>query len=483
MTGSIPHHPLTIAGEAYAGQSRYEVVAPADGRTVATVAMAGRAEIDLAVTNAAERFRGYLWRSLRPHDRANMLMRLATRIREEAGDLAALESRNAGKPIRAARAEVEAAARCFEYYAGAVGTFHGQSLLPAARGYGAVYHPPIGVCGMIVPWNFPLLITAWKCAPALAMGNTVVVKPAEATPLTALRLAELAQEAGFPEGALTVVPGLGDQAGQALVAHPLVRKISFTGSTATGKRIARSAADSLKKVSLELGGKSAALIFADTDLDTCVDSTLWSVFDNSGQDCCSRSRILVERSLYDEFLARFATAANRLKLGLPSEEDTDLGPLITPSHRARVLGFISQAQDQGATLVQGGEMPGDEPLADGNYLFPAIFVDAQPNHRIMQEEVFGPVACILPFDSEEEALTIANETAYGLSGSIWTRDINRVQRLVHGLTAGCLSVNSSSSVHQEMPFGGVKQSGYGHELGPDALRAYCETKSVFYSEG
>lgn len=480
MPGKIPHHPLHIGGEAYAGQSRYEVVNPATGRVTATVAMAGPQEINLAVENAVERFRGYLWRSLRPHDRANMLQRLAQRIREEAGDLALLESRNVGKPIRAARAEIEAAARCFAYYAGAADKFFGQTVLPAARGYGAVYHEPIGVCGLIVPWNFPFLITAWKCAPALAMGNTVVIKPAEATPLTALRLATLAQEAGFPEGALTVVPGLGDQAGQALVEHPAVGKISFTGSTATGKRVSRAAAEQLKRVSLELGGKSANIVFADADLDTCVDSSVWSVFDNSGQDCCSRSRMLIERPIYNEFLSRFAARTNQLVVGPPQEEDTELGPLITPAHRARVCGFITTAQDQGAHLLQGGEIPAEGPLADGNYLLPAILTNTHTNHTIMREEVFGPVVCIVSFDSEEEALTLANATDYGLSGSIWTRDYGRVQRFVHGLEAGCLSVNSSSSVHQEMPFGGVKHSGNGRELGMDALAAYSQTKSVFY---
>ncbi|CAM2008441.1 aldehyde dehydrogenase family protein [Acanthopleuribacter pedis] len=480
MPGKIPHHPLTIAGEAYAGQSRYEVVNPADGRVIATVAMAGKQEVTLAVQNAAERFRGYLWRSMRPQDRANCLLRLAQRIREEAGELADLESRNAGKPIRAARAEIEGAARCFSYYAGAVDKHFGQTMMPGSRGRGAVYHEPIGVCGLIVPWNFPFLITAWKCAPALAMGNTVIVKPAEATPLTALRLAELAQEAGFPDGVLTVIPGHGDQAGEALVEHPSVRKISFTGSTETGKRVGRAAADQLKRVSLELGGKSANLVFADADLDECIDSSVWSVFDNSGQDCCSRSRMLVERPIYDAFLTRFAARTNQLVVGLPREETTDLGPLITPSHRARVCGFISTAQDQGAHLVQGGEIPAEAPLGDGNFLLPAILVNAHPSHKIMQEEVFGPVVCILPFSDEEEALSLANDTAYGLSGSLWTRDYDRVQRLVHGLEAGCLSVNSSSSVHQEMPFGGVKHSGYGRELGMDALAAYSQTKSVFY---
>jgi betaine-aldehyde dehydrogenase len=458
----------------------HRVLAPATGEAIATVPQAGPEEVDRAVAAARASFDDGAWRRS-PADRARALLGLAALVREHAEDLAALEARNAGKPIRDARDEIALGASCFEYYAGHVRTFGGATVPVSARGTGLTFREPIGVCALIVPWNFPFAITTWKAAPALAAGNSAVVKPAEATPLTALRLAELALEAGVPEGVLGVVTGQGNVAGAALVEHPDVRKIAFTGSTEVGRAVMRRAAERIKRVSLELGGKSAALVFADADIEKA-SAAVFSVFGNAGQDCCARSRILVERPVYDEFVERFVERARAIRIGDPMDEATEIGSLISPAHRERVDGFVRQGRDAGARLCTGGRAPKGDRFARGAFYEPTVFADVAPDMAIAREEIFGPVASLMPFDTEDEAVRMANDSRYGLSGSLWTRDLARAMRVVRRVETGVISVNSSSSVHLEMPFGGFKESGLGRELGPAALEHYTELKSVFIAD-
>ncbi len=478
---SAPFEGLAISGRRVAATDGRTAPAynPATGQVIAQVAQATAADIDTAVRAAHDRFTTGPWKAIRTRERGQLMQKLANLIREKSEMLAQIESKNGGKPISAARGEIGSVANTFEYYAGAVNKIHGQTIPVNANGTGLTFREPFGVCALIIPWNFPLVITAWKVAPALAMGNTVVIKPASATPLSALALADLALEAGFPEGVINVVTGSGSVAGSALIAHPLVRKISFTGSTEIGMGVMKQAADGIKRVSLELGGKSANVVFADANLDVCIESSIWAVYDNTGQDCCSRSRIFVERPIYDQFVERFTARTRELKVGDPADESTQLGPLITPEHRSKVLNYIQIGDAEGATRLCGGDVPTSGDLAAGNYMNPAVYVDVKPEMRIMAEEVFGPVVGIMPFEGEAEAIQFANDTPYGLSGSLWTRDIGRALRVARSIETGMLSINSSSSVHIEAPFGGMKQSGIGREQGMTALEHYSELKSVF----
>lgn len=471
---------LLVGGDRVSASSgkTTNLIDPATGEAWIEVAAAGVEDVQCAV-EIADRVRS-TWRTVSSRDRTGILLRLATLIRAQAESLAQLESRNVGKPIREARDEVQLAADCFEYYAGAINKVGGQTIPVAAGGTSLTFREPIGVCGLIAPWNFPLVITAWKVAPALAMGNTIVLKPASQTPLTALRLGELALEAGVPAGVFNVIPGAGNIAGDALIRHSLVRKISFTGSTEIGAQVMRLAADDIKRVTLELGGKSANIVFADADLDAAAPKAMWSVLGNAGQDCCARSRLLIQRPIYDEFLQRLTSQFKSLKLGNPSDDRTEIGTLVSVGQRDRVQSYIDAGRSEGATLLCGGAIPSH--LSEGAFLEPTLFADVEPTMKVFQEEIFGPVLCAMPFETEAEAIAIANNSLYGLSGSIWTQDISRALRVAKAIETGVISINTGHSVHLEAPFGGFKRSGLGRELGLAALDHYSEIKSVFIAD-
>jgi acyl-CoA reductase-like NAD-dependent aldehyde dehydrogenase len=443
------------------------VLNPATEEPLAELDSAGVEETDAAVARARAAFP--TWRAVAPTDRARLLRRLATLVEEHHEELARIESRNVGKPISGARGEIGMVAQVFHFYAGAVDKHYGETI-PVAGGVDMTFREPLGVVGLIVPWNFPLNISSWKLGPALACGNTVVLKPAELTPLSALRLAELALDAGIPEGVVNVVVGKGSVVGQRLIEHPDVAKIGFTGSTEVGQQVMRGAAGTIKRVTLELGGKSANIVFADADLERAAATAPYAVFDNAGQDCCARSRILVERSAYDRFAELLIEATRGMKVGDPEDDDTEMGPLISAAHRETVASFV-----EGEPLFRG-----DAPGGKG-FWYPATLVEAGPDDRIARDEVFGPVAALIPFEDEADALRIANESVYGLSGSIWTRDGAKAFRMARAVETGVLSINSNSSVRPSTPFGGFKQSGFGRELGMHAMDGYSEVKNVFYS--
>jgi betaine-aldehyde dehydrogenase len=479
----VPVEGLLIDGRRVAAASGQQAPAlnPATGRALARVAQAGIADAHAAVEAARRSYQDGAWRRSTVAERARVLLRLAELIRANAEELARLESSNVGKPVGESRGEVGMGADCFQFYAGLIPSFGGRTVPVSAPGTGLTFREPVGVCALIVPWNFPFAITTWKVAPALALGNSVVVKPASATPLTALRLGELALEAGLPPGVLNILPGPGGAIGAALVTHPAVRKISFTGSTEVGAGVMRLAADDIKRVSLELGGKSANIVFADADLEKA-GTAVFSVFGNAGQDCCARSRVLVERAAYNEFVERFVERTRALRIGDPLDDATEIGSLISPEQRARVDGYVRKGVEQGARLCIGGQLKRGDMYDQGSFYEPTVFADVGPDMVIAQEEIFGPVVSIMPFDTEAEAIALANGTIYGLSGSLWTRDIGRALRVVRAVETGVIAVNTSWSVHLEMPFGGVKRSGLGRELGPSALEHYSEQKSVFIAE-
>jgi betaine-aldehyde dehydrogenase len=445
---------------------------PATGTPWLEVALGDAADVNRAVAAAVAAGRDW---ALRPAaERAAVLRDAATLARERHGHLAQTESRDVGKPIADARVEMASVADVFDFYAGVVRGFGGETLSVPAGGFDYTLRQPVGVVGLITPWNFPGLIATWKLAPALAAGNTVVLKPALLTPASALEIATILHDAGVPPGVVNVVPGRGSVVGEAIVAHGDVRKIAFTGSTAVGIGIQQRAAVSLKRVTLELGGKSPNVIFADADLDVAAAAAAAAVFGNAGQDCCARSRVVVEDSVHDAFVEALVAATEGFRVGDPSDDDTQMGPLITRGQRQTALDYLASARQQGATVACGGQAL-DRP---GWFMRPAVIDDARPDMTAVREEIFGPVVAVLRFRDEAEAVALANDTPYGLSASVWTSDLGRAHRVARDIEAGVVSVNSNASVHTGAPFGGWKQSGYGRELGVESLRAYTELKNV-----
>jgi len=445
-----------------------DIVNPATEEVVSTVALAGAEEADAAVVAARRAFPA--WRDLPPGDRGRLLRRFADTVDAHVEELAQLEVANSGHPLTAARWEAGNVRDVLHYYAAAPERLLGHQI-PVPGGVDVTFREPLGVVGVIVPWNFPMPIAAWGFAPALAAGNTVLVKPAEITPLTAIRLGELALEAGLPEGVLQVVPGRGSVVGQRWVEHPDVRKLVFTGSTEVGRQVMRGCAERVKRVTLELGGKSANIVFADADLERAAATAPYGVFDNAGQDCCARSRILVQRSVHDRFLELLEPAVRGVRVGDPLREDTEMGPLVSAAQRARVASYVPP---DAPVAIRG-----DAPDGPGFWFPPTVLAPVDPGEPVARDEVFGPVVVVIPFEDEADAIRLANDSAYGLSGSIWTENLGRALRVARAVESGNLSVNSHSSVRYWTPFGGMKQSGLGRELGPDALEAFTDVKNVF----
>jgi acyl-CoA reductase-like NAD-dependent aldehyde dehydrogenase len=447
-----------------------QVLEPATEEVMAELPKAGVEEADAAIHRAREAFPA--WRRVAPGERAALMRAVAAGVRDRADELARLEARNVGKPISDARGEVGMVADVFDYYAGAPERLLGDTI-PVAGGVDFTFREPLGVVGLITPWNFPIAIASWKLGPALAAGNTVVLKPAELTPLTAVELERVAVEAGIPEGVINVVVGSGRVVGERIVEHPDVAKVAFTGSTQVGRRIAARAAETVKRVTLELGGKSANVIFADADLEQAAAAAPMAMFGNAGQDCCARSRILVERSAIDSFMAALEEAVEAIRVGDPLDDATEMGPLISADQRSTVSSYV----DTEAPVA----IRGSAPQGPGYWFPPTVLCPVSNDERAAREEIFGPVACVIPFRDEQEAVRLANDTIYGLSGSIWTRDGAKALRVARAIDTGVLSINSNTSVRVSTPFGGFKQSGTGRELGPHALEHYTELKNVYYA--
>src|SRR6266478_8150956 len=450
---------------------------PHDNTPLAHVSMAGKADIDKAVEAARAAFPR--WGRLAAADRGRLLLKLADKIEERAEELARLETLDTGHPLRDTRGvDTPRTAATFRYFGGMADKFEG-SVIPVEAGFlNYLLREPLGVVGQVVPWNFPLMFTSWKMAPALAAGNCVVMKPAELTPLSSLRMAELMAEVGFPDGVVNIVPGLGAVAGQYLAEHPGVAKIAFTGSTATGRRIVQASSGNLKKVQLELGGKGANIVFDDANLAAALNGSAFAIFHNQGQACIAGSRLLLHESIADEFLDRFLALARSIRIGDPLDPSTEMGPLTSLAHRDRVLTYVKVARDQGCEILTGGKPPDDPVLARGYYVEPTV-VRAQPGDRVFQEEVFGPFVTVTTFRDEAEAIALANVVDYGLGGGLWTRDLARAHRVAGALQVGMVWINSYKRVNPGSPFGGIRNSGYGREMGFEAMREYTEAKSVW----
>jgi acyl-CoA reductase-like NAD-dependent aldehyde dehydrogenase len=472
-------HQLFIDGrfvDAESGETQ-PTLNPHDNSVIAPVAMAGRADVDKAVAAASRAFPA--WSRMPAEGRGRILLKLADLIESNAEDLARLESLDTGHPLRDSRnLDVPRTAGCFRYFGGMADKFQGETIPVEAGFLNYTLREPLGVVGQVVPWNFPLMFTSWKMAPALAAGNTIVMKPAEITPLTSLRIAELMAEAGLPDGVVNMVPGLGHVAGQAIAEHPDIAKIAFTGSTATGRRIVQASAGNLKKVQLELGGKGPNIVYEDADLAAAVNGSAWAIFHNQGQACIAGSRLVLHEAIADEFLDRFLALARTIRLGDPLDPETEMGPLTSAQHRDRVIDYVDVARSEGGEVLLGGKSPGGA-LAAGCYVEPTVVRARSWRDRVAQEEVFGPFVTVLTFKTDEEALAIANGTEYGLGSGLWTRDLQRAHRTAREMCAGMVWVNSYKRVNPGSPFGGVGQSGYGREMGFDAMREYTQVKSVW----
>ncbi len=472
-------HQLFIDGQfvdALDGQT-LATLNPHDNSVIADVAMAGAADIDRAVAAAQRAYPA--WSRMAAADRGRILLKLADLIEANAEELARLESLDTGHPIKDSRAlDVPRTAACYRYFGGMADKFQGD-VIPVEAGFlNYVQREPIGVIGQVVPWNFPLMFTSWKMAPALAAGNCIVMKPAEITPLTSLKIAELMSQAGMPDGVVNIVPGLGHVAGQLIAEHPGIGKIAFTGSTATGRRIVQASAGNLKKVQLELGGKGANIVFDDANLTAAVNGSAWAIFHNQGQACIAGSRLMLHERIADEFLERFTALARSIRVGNPMDPQTEMGPLTSRQHRDRVLGYVDVAREQGGDVLLGGQAPGGE-LAAGCYVEPTVVRARSAADRIAQEEVFGPFVTVLTFKDDAEALQIANSTDYGLGSGLWTGQLQRAHRFAREIKAGMVWINSYKRVNPGSPFGGVGQSGYGREMGFEAMREYTQVKSVW----
>jgi acyl-CoA reductase-like NAD-dependent aldehyde dehydrogenase len=453
-----------------------ELTEPATGEPLAKVALAGEKDVDRAVEAARAALAGD-WGKTPPTERSRLLHALADAIVANRKELAELEARNVGKAISSVKAELNQAVENFRFMASAIGSIAGRSNPIGGSLLFYSLKEPVGVAGQIVPWNYPLMMATWKLSPALAAGCTVVLKPDEATPLTTVRVAELAAEVGFPPGVINIVPGGGPTTGAYLVSHPGIDKVAFTGSTATGTEVMKVAANDIKRLTLELGGKSPNLVFADANLDDAIPSSAWSIYYAAGQSCEARSRVLVEKPLYDDFVSRFSDAAGRIKVGDPLDPETQMGSLISQNHRDRVHGLVEKGREEGAEVVLGGE-PAD---GDGAFYPPTVIAKVDNSMTVAQEEIFGPVVTVIPFDDEKDAVRIANEVRYGLMATIWTRDPARGHRLARQIKSGLIGINMPYTAFPGIPFGGYKQSGFGRELGLETLELYLETKSVIVS--
>jgi betaine-aldehyde dehydrogenase len=480
LATEIKTYQMVIGGEnvpALSGET-FETVSPATNRAIGLVPKAGAADVERAVAAARKAFDVGPWGRWTPLERKRGLDRIAALLRERVDEIARLETMNCGKIIVESRNDVIASANCFEYYGSLAPQVYGEQIPMNGPLLDYTTREPFGVCAQIVPWNFPLLMAAWKLAPALAAGNTVVLKPASATPITAIVLAELCREAGIPDGVVNVVTGPGREVGEAMVASPLVDKVAFTGETGTGRRIMELAAGTIKKVSLELGGKSPNIVFPDADLEEAVDGSLFSIFANSGQRCTARTRLFLHKDIHDEFLSTFIGKARKIRVGDPLEWETQMGPVISPQQQDRVLSYCGMARDEGAELLTGGRKVTDGELASGNFVEPTVFGRVRSDMTLAQEEVFGPVLAVIPFEDVDEVVRMANSTVYGLAATIWTRDIKRAHTLARRLQAGNVSINYPTVNPPEAPFGGFKQSGIGRELGRHGMDLYTQVKNV-----
>lgn len=477
---ATPRHQLFINGRFVDAQNgeTLPTLNPHDNSPIVNVAMAGTADVDLAVEAAGKAFPA--WSRMAAADRGRILLRLADLIEANADELARLESLDTGHPLKDSRAlDVPRTAACYRYFGGMADKFQGETIPVEAGFLNYTLREPVGVVGQVVPWNFPLMFTSWKMAPALAAGNTIVMKPAEITPLTSLRIAELMAEAGLPDGVVNMVPGLGHVAGQYIAEHPGIAKVAFTGSTATGRRIVQASAGNLKKVQLELGGKGPNIVFEDANLVAAVNGSAWAIFHNQGQACIAGSRLVLHSAIADAFLEKFSALARSIRLGNPLDPATEMGPLTSLQHRDRVLSYVDVAREQGGEVIAGGKRPADPALARGCYVEPTIVRARSWRDRVAQEEVFGPFVTVLTFKTDEEALEIANGTDYGLGSGLWTANLQRAHKFARDLHAGMVWINSYKRVNPGSPFGGVGQSGYGREMGFDAMREYTQVKSVW----